>query len=140
MFLLDSDIATLAFYSNPRVVDRIAAAVAQNLVFLPAATRLELLRGRIEAVIKAADAVQLLTAQQRLGQTETFLAGFHIVEFNERAAEVFEELRANKRLKKLDRGDLLNACTALAHDAMLVTRNTKDFANVPGLKLENWAD
>ena len=40
----------------------------------------------------------------------------------------------------MDRGDLLTACIALAHDATLVTRNTRDFAVVPGLKIENWAD
>lgn len=36
--------------------------------------------------------------------------------------------------------DLRIACIALAHDATLVTRNTKDFAHVPNLKVENWAD
>ncbi len=53
---------------------------------------------------------------------------------------MFDRLRVNKRLKKMGRPDLLIACFALAHKATLVTRNTKDFANVPGLKLENWAD
>jgi tRNA(fMet)-specific endonuclease VapC len=45
-----------------------------------------------------------------------------------------------KKLKKTGRGDLLIACITLAHGATLVTRNTKDFAHVPGLRLENWAD
>jgi predicted nucleic acid-binding protein len=29
---------------------------------------------------------------------------------------------------------------ALANNALLVNRNTKDFKDVPGLRLENWAD
>ena len=49
-------------------------------------------------------------------------------------------MRKDKKAKKTDHNDLLIACIALAHDATLVTRNTKDYANVPGLTLENWAD
>ena len=34
--------------------------------------------------------------------------------------------------------DLLIAATALEHDMALVTGNTKHFARIPGLQLENW--
>lgn len=36
--------------------------------------------------------------------------------------------------------DLLIAAHALAERAILVSANTKEFARVPGLKLENWLD
>lgn len=36
-------------------------------------------------------------------------------------------------------GDLFVASTALAHDLILVTNNTKHFSKVEGLALENWA-
>jgi tRNA(fMet)-specific endonuclease VapC len=36
--------------------------------------------------------------------------------------------------------DLKIASIALAHDATLLTRNTRDFAQVPGLRIENWLD
>jgi tRNA(fMet)-specific endonuclease VapC len=39
----------------------------------------------------------------------------------------------------MDSGDRLQAAIALANGATLVTRNTKDYAGVPGLKVENWA-
>ena len=55
------------------------------------------------------------------------------------AAAEFERLRANKKLKKIGRRDLLIACIALANRARLVTRNQKDFRQVPGLHVENWA-
>lgn len=35
--------------------------------------------------------------------------------------------------------DLWIACHALAEDAVLVTNNTREFARIDGLKLENWA-
>ena len=34
--------------------------------------------------------------------------------------------------------DRLIAAHALSHDLIVVTRNEKDFADVPGLKVENW--
>lgn len=48
------------------------------------------------------------------------------------------------RAWQLDRGlltpdlDLLNGAVALFHDFTLVTHNTHDYVNVPGLKLEDW--
>jgi tRNA(fMet)-specific endonuclease VapC len=56
------------------------------------------------------------------------------------AAEQFEKLLRNKKLKKIGRGDLLIASIALAHNATLATRNLRDFQQVAGLKTENWAD
>jgi tRNA(fMet)-specific endonuclease VapC len=102
-------------------------------------TRLELLRGRIEAVMKAADVQELLRAEDGLARTEAFCSGFVIVPIGTTTAEFFVRIRGNKRVKRIGRGDLLNACICLANDATLVTRNTKDYANVPGLRVENWA-
>lgn len=34
--------------------------------------------------------------------------------------------------------DLMIAATALVHDLTLVTHNTKDYANISGLRLEDW--
>ena len=36
--------------------------------------------------------------------------------------------------------ELKIACIAITHDATLLTRNTVDFAQVPGLRFENWLD
>jgi tRNA(fMet)-specific endonuclease VapC len=36
--------------------------------------------------------------------------------------------------------DTLIAGTALAHGATLVTRNSKEFSRIQGLKLEDWYD
>jgi tRNA(fMet)-specific endonuclease VapC len=139
MFFLDTDIATLVFHQHERVLARMSK-VDPDKIALPLATRMEMLRGRIEAIAKAATAEELLRAVTGLARTETFLAQFHIVLIDESAANIFDQLRANKKLNKMDRGDLLQAAIALANNATLVTRNTKDYANVPKLKLENWAE
>ncbi len=139
MFLLDTDIATHAFKKHPVVLARLASA--ERPVRLPVTTRLEILRGRIEAVRTAADSGQVLRAQQGFVESETFLTRFEPVFFDPAAGAYFDRFRTDRKFEfKGGRDDLLIACIALANDATLVTRNTKDFAAVPGLKLDNWAD
>jgi tRNA(fMet)-specific endonuclease VapC len=36
--------------------------------------------------------------------------------------------------------DILIAATALRHQAVLVTRNVREFSRVPGLQIVNWHD
>lgn len=139
MFLLDTDIASLVLHEHERVLARMAK-VDPNETALAIITRLEMLRGRIDAIVKSATADELLRAVAGFARTEVFLSQFRIISIDEKAATTFEQLRGNKKLKKMDRGDLLQAAIALANNATLVTRNTKDYASVPNLKLENWAE
>jgi tRNA(fMet)-specific endonuclease VapC len=64
---------------------------------------------------------------------ERFLAVFPVAPFDENAARAYA--RVPFRRGKLDR---LIAAHALALDAVLVTNNERDFADVPGLRIENW--
>lgn len=138
MFFLDTDIATLVFRKQDRVLARLATVAADRIAFT-LVTWLEVLRGRIEAIIKAATAAELLAAVDGLQKSETFLTQFLLVPITDAVAAQFEQLRANKKLNKMDSGDRLQAALALSHGATLVTRNTKDYAHVPNLKLDNWA-
>lgn len=60
--------------------------------------------------------------------------------FDERAAEVYGELRAGLESegRRLAEPDLRIASIALARDLTLVTGNVKHFARVPELRVENW--
>ena len=104
-------------------------------------TRVELLRGRFDSLLKASDGVQLQQAQWRLDQTEAGeLAKLVVVPIGAEPAAAFDRLRQIRKLKKVGRADLLIAAIALAHRATLVTRNVRDFSKSRGLILENWAD
>ncbi len=54
------------------------------------------------------------------------------------AADLFAAFR--KQGIRIPTLDLKIACIAIAHDSLLLTRNTVDFAKVPGLRHENWLD
>jgi tRNA(fMet)-specific endonuclease VapC len=137
MILLDTDILTLLFQGHARIANQMKATedeVATTLV-----TWIEVLQGRFEAILKAANANQLRQAQERLRQSQQQLATLPIIPVSASAGAEFELVRRNKELKKIGRGDLLIASIALSLKATLVTRNLRDFRQVPTLKTENWA-
>jgi tRNA(fMet)-specific endonuclease VapC len=141
MHLLDSDTATLVYYGrNEEVKGRYDNFPEDEPLALSPITRAEILRGRLDSLIKAATPAEWMVAQARLREAEEWLAGFDVAEITPVAGEHFDRLLKNKKLKEVGRADLLSACVALAHGATLVTRNLKDFQPIPGLKVENWAD
>lgn len=138
MILLDTDMLTLHQAGHLKVTQRITNA--SEIPKITVVTRIEALRGRHDAVLKAEDGAKLLRAQQGLFRTMSHLALFEVVPFDEAAAAEFDRLRQIKGLKKIGRADLLIAAITLANHATLVTRNRQDFRQVPGLPVENWAD
>ncbi len=64
----------------------------------------------------------------------TFLGEVPVLDFDEYAA--FSYARLPFKRASFDR---LIAAHALSRDLVIVTRNVKDFADVPGLQVENWS-
>jgi tRNA(fMet)-specific endonuclease VapC len=138
MIVFDSDTLVLFGAGHPQVIERMRAAT--EIVVTTVITRIELLRGRFDFLLKAADGDQLQRAQQWLTQSERDLRRFVILPIDQAAAEMFDRLRQNKKLRKVGRADMLIACITLSHGATLVTRNVRHFRDIPGLQVENWAD
>ncbi len=139
MHLLDTDTMTHAHLGHRKVASRIQQVGEQN-VATTIVSAIEIIRGRHEYILKAADGAQLLRAQQLLNATEEMLMDIQIFRVDAQAAAEFDRLRQMKMLKKIGRADLLIGCITLAHRATLVTRNHDDFRQIPGLKIENWVD
>lgn len=70
------------------------------------------------------------------------LQEFSIVAFDAAAARQYGILRANleRQGQLIGPNDLMIAAHALALDGVLVTDNLREFARVPGLRLENWLE
>jgi tRNA(fMet)-specific endonuclease VapC len=139
--LLDTDTLTRLFYKHPKVTTHFKTAIdAQQEVGTTVISKIEMLRGCDDFLLKAATGTKIIRAQQLLTQTEAFLAKLDIVPFDEAAAAQFDILRENKKLRKIGRADLLIASITLAHKAILVSRNLRHFQQVPNLKVINWVD
>ncbi|MBX7209985.1 MAG: type II toxin-antitoxin system VapC family toxin [Verrucomicrobiaceae bacterium] len=63
---------------------------------------------------------------------------FDILPFDDDAAERFHALK--KAFPNDGTMDLKIAAICLAHDMTLLTRDTGDFKDIPGLRVENWLD
>ena len=69
-----------------------------------------------------------------------FFAPLSSLPFDDRCAEEYGLIRADLSAqgKIIGPNDLLIAAIARAHDAVLVTHNTKEFSRITGLRLEDW--
>jgi tRNA(fMet)-specific endonuclease VapC len=139
MYLLDTDTLTHLYTGNSNVIDRLKS-VADPEVGITIITKVEVLRGRIDYLLKAETGVNLLKAQELLFRTEEFLSELLIIPTSQAASIEFDRLRVTSKFRKIGRADLLIASITLANRATLVTRNLRHFKQIPGLKLENWVD
>ena len=131
MFLLDTNICIYLIKQKPEQVLCRLRAVDIGRVAVSAITVAELQYG----VAKSARVEQNTLA---LG---AFLAPLTVLEFGDEAVLQYGVVRAGlERLGTLVGGmDMLIAAHAMVLDAMLVTNNTREFARISGLKVENWA-
>ena len=69
-----------------------------------------------------------------------FLSAITVLDFDGEAAEVYGQIRAELERKGTPIGpmDLLIAGHARSQGLILVTNNTREFARVTGLRIEDW--
>ena len=78
--------------------------------------------------------------KKRRAQLKEFISIVNIIRFGYEEAKCGADIRLKLEKKGIPIGpyDVLIAASALASKATLVTRNTKEFERVEGLKVEDW--
>ena len=97
----------------------------------------EQLRGRLDLIRQSPDATRLSIAYLRLREMQNFFCAVRLLDFSAQAAAIYQRLRQERRTAGAL--DLRIAATALAARGRLVTRNTRDFAWIANLPLEDWS-
>jgi tRNA(fMet)-specific endonuclease VapC len=97
----------------------------------------EQLRGWYTVVRNAKGRAELARAYENLAKSIAFLSRTNILPFAVGAIERFERLKRAKL--GIAAPDLRLAATALECNAVVVTRNVRDFSGVPGLRVEDWS-
>jgi tRNA(fMet)-specific endonuclease VapC len=143
MILLDSDHLTVLRFTDSerrnRLNDRLLTAQTEGeLLGVTVTTIEETMRGWLAAIAREQRYERQIPAYRELALLFSFFAGFEIAMFDEAAAEKLNELKTAKI--RVSTMDLKIAAITLAHDALLLTTNRRDFEKVPGLRFENWLD
>jgi tRNA(fMet)-specific endonuclease VapC len=141
VILLDTDHLTVLKYRTSeraiRLTRRLTVASADGT---PVGTTVvnveEQMRGWLAAIAKERTPRRQVAPYRDLAGLFDFFRGFTIALFTDPAADLFAGYSAI-RIKATDRKV---AAVAIAHNALLLTANTKDFEQVPGLRFENWLD
>jgi len=127
---LDTDICSYILRQRPPEVLQRFARLRPDRIWLSAVVAAELRYG-----------AQRLASPRLTAAIEAWLAGFAIRPWSDEATHHYARIRHDleRRGQPIGNMDLLIAAHALAEDSVLVTRNVREFARVPGLAVEDWA-
>jgi tRNA(fMet)-specific endonuclease VapC len=138
MLVLDTDHVSVLIRQGTekavRLNDRLAASGQEVLVTIISYE--EQTRGWLGTFKGSLKVAELVERYRRLEQHLRFYSDVKLLSFDEVAATRFQALR--KAHRRLTSPDLKIAAVVLVHDAVLLSRNLRDFKQIPGLKVEDW--
>jgi tRNA(fMet)-specific endonuclease VapC len=136
LFVLDTDHLTLYYHGDPIVVQRVDSRAPTELA-ISVLTVDEQLTGWYTLTRQARRPEEVARAYAHLGEAVLRLGRWRILPYTDAAiARVtqLKTLRLNVRLM-----DLRIAAVAMENQAVVVTRNRRDFGRIPGLSVEDWS-
>ncbi len=136
LYVLDTDHLTLLRKGQAKVVGRVAATPNSQLAMTIINIE-EQRRGWFTQVRKARDADGLARAYQGLADVVDMATTVSVIPSSRTAVDRYLDLR--KTLRRVEKQDLAIAAIALEHNATVVTRNRRDFDQVPNLSVEDWS-
>ena len=140
MILLDTDIFSLLELPDSPEYLRLRARIAQldppETVATTVVTYEEQSRGRLANVNSARTPRQLVHAYAHLRQHVLNYSRIPLIGFDDAAAQAAASLQKSKL--RLGTMDIRIAAIALTNNALLLSRNLRDFRRVPELRVEDW--
>jgi tRNA(fMet)-specific endonuclease VapC len=136
LWILDTDHVSLFQTGHPLVTQRIQS-IDPNTLGVTIVTVEEQMYGRLNRIRQAKSTDDLRLGYFNLNRTLAYFQTINILDFNREAADCYQELISQKL--RVGTQDLKIAAIALSHNAIIVTRNSRDFRKVPGLQIEDWS-
>jgi tRNA(fMet)-specific endonuclease VapC len=139
LYVMDTDHLSLYERGNLKIRNQMLA-VRQNSVdrlVITVTSVAEQFVGRLSQVHKAKTPQSLISAYIKLKATFILLSDLEVLDYDSRADDCFRELR--KAGIRIGTQDLRIASIVLIHDGVLLTRNLRDFQQVPGLMTQDWS-
>ncbi len=136
LFVLDTDHLTLYYHGDPIVVQRVNSRLHTELA-ISVLTVDEQLTGWYTLMRQARRPEEVARAYVHLGEAVVRLGRWRILPYTEAAIARVAQLKALRLNVRLM--DLRIAAVAMENQAVVVTRNRRDFGRVPGLSVEDWS-
>jgi tRNA(fMet)-specific endonuclease VapC len=136
LYVLDTDILTLYRKGHPVVFQRVNSHPGQDLAITVMSVE-EQLSGWYALLRQAKRRDELAHAYDRLIDAVQFHARWRIFSYTQSAMSRYDSLKKMKI--RIGNTDLRIAAITLENGGTLVTRNLRDFQQIPNLPLENWA-
>jgi tRNA(fMet)-specific endonuclease VapC len=139
MILLDTDHVSVLRYRETPAATQLEAridAFPDPVAAIAVVTAEEQMRGWLVEIARAKSVRQQIPYYRRLAELFEFYREWDIAPFDNRAADVFDDLR--RRKVRIGTMDLKIAAIALANGALLLSANLRDYRKVPGLRVEDW--
>jgi len=138
-YLLDTNIC-VHYLKGEHDLEAKVTAIGLRNCFISELTVAEMLYGLAKCEpAYAAQQRQYITKLQRLFNTRLLPIATAFELYGPEKARLLDQVKQGKLDKYPGEFDVLIGCTALAHQLTLVTRNTRDFASMAGIVLEDWA-
>ena len=137
LYVLDTDHISLQQRFDPAVIQHLHTIGEDDSVAVTVITVEEQIRGRLEIVRRHGASPLQVAAYTAFQQTLRYFVTWQVLDFTQMAFEQFSALRQQRI--RIGSQDLRIASITLANAAILVTRNIRDFAQVPGLVIQDWS-
>ncbi|MCC3406923.1 MAG: type II toxin-antitoxin system VapC family toxin [Microcoleus sp. PH2017_10_PVI_O_A] len=135
LWVLDTDHLSLLQRGYPQIRQRINAVNPEEIA-ITMVTVVEQLSGRLNQ-IKSANSENTLTfAYRQLRETLEDFRNINLLDFDRDAYNCYTDLVRQKI--RVGTQDLRIAAIVISRNAVLVTRNRRDFERVPRLRFEDW--
>jgi tRNA(fMet)-specific endonuclease VapC len=140
IYILDTDVFTLAELPDSPAYLNLHARVLhlddEDRIATTIVTYEEQTRGWLAYAAKSREIQHQIKAYSRLRRHLQAYLGFEVLDFDAAAAKTYDYLRT----RKLAVGalDLKIAAIAISQNAVLLSRNLRDFKKVPNLHVEDW--
>lgn len=135
---MDTAQLSLLQRANPLILQRVATINPQDIA-VTVITVEEQLRGRLDVsrqASRSSEVDKLISAYARLEDTLDDFRHLNILKFSQLAYTYYEQLWERKI--RISTQDLRIAAIVLSENGILVTRNQRDFSQVPDLVIEDW--
>lgn len=139
IWILDTNQVSALLEGNNTIKSRVTQ-VSPNDIAITVVTVQEIFNGWVDKINNASESTDLVRLYTKLSITLDFFKAVKILNFDQKAFSVHENLiNENQELKKKRlKNDLRIAAIALSVNGIMVTANERDFSLIPGLVIENW--